>query len=189
MTTTSMKLKVLATILLLTLTLTAAAAAEHWIHVKVEGDGDEQVTVNLPVSLLSAAAAMIPDEVQEDARIEIDDLDMDWDDLMNLWREVRDAPEATFVTVKTDTETVKVRKEGDYVVVKTTELDADADGTEVDVKLPLAVVDALLSGPEGTFNFEAAIEALVAHGPGNLVSVRDGDETVRVWIDEYNEAE
>lgn len=145
------------------------------------------MTVNLPVSLLSAAAAMIPDQVQEDARIEIDELDMDWSDLMTFWQEVKNAPEATFVTVETQDETVKVRKEGEFVTVRTTE--SSEDGAEVNVTVPLAVIDGLLSGPEGTLNFQAALEALVAYGPGNLVSVRDDDETVRIWIDDQNETD
>ena len=62
-------------------------------------------------------------------------------------------------------------------------------GADVDVKVPLRVVDALLSGPEGSFDFAAAIEALAAYGPGELVTVRDGDETVRVWIDNSNVAD
>lgn len=183
-----MKTKALSMLLLLVFTFTGAAFAENWIHVRVEGKGgEENVTVNLPVSLLSAAAALIPADIHEEAHLEIDDLDMDWHDLMALWQEIKNAPEATFVTVQTKDETVKVRKEGDYVIVKTTEL--DQGGADVDVQFPLAVVDGLLSGPEGTLNFEAALQALVDHGPGNLVSVRDGDETVRVWIDDQNEAE
>lgn len=183
-----MKIKALSTLLILAFALTGAAWAENWIHVRVEGDGgEEKVTVNLPVSLLSAAAALIPKEVHDEAHIEIDELDLDWHDLMALWQEIKDAPEATFVTVETKNETVKVRKEGDYVIVKTTE--RDEDGAQVDVQFPLAVIDGLLSGPEGTLNFEAALQALVAHGPGNLVSVHDDDETVRVWIDDQNEAD
>ena len=183
-----MKTKALSMLLLLALTLAGTAFAENWIHVKVESDGgEENVTVNLPVSLLSAAAAMIPKDIHKEAHIELDELDMSWDDLMNLWREIKDAPAATFVTVETDDETVKVRKEGDYVIVKTTE--REDDGAQVDVRFPLAVVDALFSGADGTLNFEAALQALVDHGPGNLVSVRDDDETVRIWIDDQNETE
>ena len=106
---------------------------------------------------------------------------------MAFWAEVKNAPEATFVTVESADETVKVRKEGDYLVIKTDE--RREGGSQVDAQFPLAVVDALLSGPEGTFNFAAALDALAAHGPGPLVTVRDGDETVRVWIDDRNEAE
>ena len=182
-----MRFKTLASALLLSLTLTATSFAEQWVHVKVEGgDDDERVTVNLPVSLMRAAAAMIPQEAHDEMHVAINDLDMDWNQLLAFWDEVKNAPEATFVTVESKNETVKVRKEGDFVVVKTTE--ADEDGAHVDVTFPLAVVDALLSGPEGTLNFTAALDALAAYGPGTLVTVRDGDERVRVWIDDQNEA-
>ena len=180
-----MKTKALSLILTLSLFFGGAAFAEQWVHVKVEGDGDERVTVNLPVSLMRAAAAMIPQEAHDDIHVAIDDLEMDWNDLLAFWEEVKNAPEATFVTVESKDDTVNVRKEGDYVTVKTVE----GSGGQVDVKFPLAVIDALLSGPEGTLNFEAALDALADHGPGNLVTVRDGDETVRIWIDDNNLAE
>ncbi len=183
-----MKYKTLFALTLLALTFTGTAAADQWIHLKVENQLDEElVTVNLPFSMLHAAVAMIPEEVKAEGEIAIDDLDMDWNDLMALWAEIKNAPEATFVTVETRDEHVVVKKEGDFVLVKTTE--RSEHGADVDVKFPLTVVDALLSGPEGTFDFAAAIEALAAHGPGELVTVRDGDETVRVWIDDRNETD
>ncbi|MCP3956236.1 MAG: hypothetical protein GY719_00095 [bacterium] len=183
-----MRNKALSILLLLFLVFAGAAAADQWIHVKVENTQDEElVTVNLPFSLLNAAVAMIPEEVRHEGEIAIDDLDMDWNELMDLWREIKDAPEATFVTVETRDENVVVRKEGDFLVVRTTE--HTEHGAEVNAKLPLSVVDALLSGPEGTFDFQAALSALADHGPGELVTVRDGDETVRVWIDDQNEAD
>ncbi len=183
-----MKRQALFAFLLLTLTFTAAAAADQWIHVKVEShDDDERVTVNLPFSLLNAAVAVIPEDVKAEGEIALDDLDLDWDELMALWSEIKDAPDSTFVTVETADEKVVVRKEGEFVLIKTTE--HTEHGADVDVKFPLAVVDALLSGPEGTFDFAAALDALADFGPGELVTVRDGDDTVRVWIDDRNEAE
>lgn len=179
-------------ILLLTLFAGSAFAAEKWIHIKVESDDDERVTVNLPLSLVSAAAALIPDDVQHEVNREIevalDDVHFRWEDLMSFWQEVKKAPEATFVTVQTRDETVEVKKQGDFVLVKTTEVNSRR-GTEVDVKFPLAVVDALFSGPEGTLNFEAALHALAAAPNGHIVSVNDQEATVRIWIDEQNEAE
>jgi hypothetical protein len=182
-----MKFKTFTTALILALAFSGSAFAEKWFHVQVEGDGDEKVSVNLPVSLMRSAAALIPNEANDEMHIAIDDLDMNWADLLTFWEEVKKAPEATFVTVETGDETVKVRKEGEFVIVKTTE--AGKDGTQVDVTFPMAVIDALLSGPEGTLNFEGALDALAAYGPGTLVTVRDGDQSVRVWIDDQNEAE
>ncbi len=180
-----MKHKTILALALFALTFAGAAAADQWIHVKVENQQDEElVTVNLPFSMLHAAVAMIPEEAKAEGRIALDDHDMDWGQLMTLWGEIKDAPEATFVTVETRDENVVVKKEGDFLLVETAE--RSEDGADVDVKVPLTVVDALLSGPEGTFDFAAAIQALADYGPGELVTVRDGDETVRVWIDDTN---
>lgn len=182
-----MKFKTFTFALICTVAFTGSALAEQWFHVQVEGDGDERVSVNLPVSLMRSAAALIPNEANDEMHIAIDDLDMDWNDLLAFWEDVKKAPEATFVTIESGDETVKVRKEGEFVIVKTTE--AGDHGAKVDVTFPMAVIDALLSGPEGTLNFEGALDALAAYGPGTLVTVRDGNESVRVWIDDQNEAE
>lgn len=174
--------------LLLTLAPAAMAAGDQWIHVKVrDSHGEEEVTVNLPLSLLSAAAQMIPEEVNSEAEIALDDINMSWSELRDFWNEVRDAPEATFVTVETRDENVEVKKEGRYILVRTTE--RGDRGADVNVRFPMEVVDALLSGPNGTLNFEAALHALAAHGPGNLVSIRDQDQSVDVWIDNKNTAD
>ena len=171
--------------------LATASFADQWLHVKVESADDERVTVNLPLSLMEAAMQMIPEEVTADINgdieVAIDDVDLDWQDLRTFWESVKDSPEATFATVETKDEKVAVKKEGDYLLVKTTEF--SDRGAEVNVKLPMSVVDGLFSGPEGTLNFAAAIQALADHGEGHLVSIRDGDETVRVWIDNQNEAD
>jgi hypothetical protein len=182
-----MRFKTFAAALLIALIPAASSFAEQWVHVKVDGNNDEKVTVNLPVSLMRAAVAMIPQEAHDEMHVAIDEMDMSWNDLLAFWEEVKNAPEATFVTVESDNETVKVRKEGEFLVVKT--VSADENGSHVDVTFPMAVVDALLSGPEGQLNFEAALDALAAYGPGTLVTVRDGDESVRVWIDDQNEVE
>lgn len=176
-------------VLFLTFGASSAAASEQWIHIKIDGgNDDEQVTVNLPLSLLSAAVAMIPDEVYDEAEIALDDLEMDWQELRDLWSQIKTSADATYVTVQSKDETIKVMKEAGYLVVTTAE-QHNRRGTDIDVRFPLDVVDALFSGPGNRLDFAAALHALAAHGPDHLVSVRDGDETIRVWIDGHNEAD
>ena len=99
-----MKTKAIPILLILALALAGAAAAqtatEKWIHVRVQQNADspdaETVTVNLPLSLITAAAALIPAEhVTDEAEIALDDLNMNWGDLRTFWDAVKDAPEAT----------------------------------------------------------------------------------------------
>lgn len=167
--------------------LAGGASADPWIHLQVEeGSGGDRVSVNLPISLMRAAVNMIPDDVNADIELEFDDVDLDWHELRAFWNEVKSAPEMTFVTVETRDEKIAVRKEGNMLVIRTTE--SRGHGAEVDMQLPTAVVDALLSGPEGRFDFAAALDALVDYGPGQLMTVRDGDDRVRIWIDDNPEA-
>ncbi|HEY4592446.1 MAG TPA: hypothetical protein VIJ61_08570, partial [Thermoanaerobaculia bacterium] len=58
---------------------------------------------------------------------------------------------------------------------------------EVQARVPLPVVSALLSGNGDEINLEAAFEALARHGQGELLTVRSDDETVRIWIDQQSE--
>lgn len=187
-----MKNKVAAPLaILFSIALAGAAAADQWLHVKVQGSDEEKVTVNLPLALMEAAVAMIPEDVtaemEGEIQVAIDDVNMDWQDLRNFWQSVKDTPEATFATVETKDETIVVKKEGAYLKIRTSEL--TDNGADVDVQLPMAVVDALFSGPEGTLNFAAAVRALADEGNGHLVEIRDGNDTVRVWIDDNDTAD
>lgn len=160
----------------------AAAQSGKWIHVKVDGKGKEKVTVNVPVSFALSALAMVPAEAQVDGgNIKIDGHNFDWTKMRAMWDEIKRAPEATFVTVESEDENVAVSKQGGFLLVRTTE--RTSKGTNVDVKLPLAVVDALLSGPEGSLNVAGALEELSRMQDGHIISVESEDETVKVWID------
>lgn len=163
---------------------TASAADDLWLHVKVdEGDG-AKVTVNLPVSIIEKAIPMLPAHELHHARISAEHADIELEDLRELWQEVRSSPDMTFVTVEDDGENVRVWKKSDWVYVEV----RDEEGPEsVDVKVPLAVVDALLAGEE--IDIEGAVRALVEHGKGEFVTVSDRDDNVRVWIDDTPEAE
>jgi hypothetical protein len=162
----------------------ALADSGKWIHVRINDGGDEEVSINLPLSLLSAAVRLIPNDVDAEAEIALDDLNMTWSELRSFWEEIKDAPEATYMTVRDGDDTIEVKKRGNYLVVNS----AEGSGTDVDVKFPLMVVDALLSGPNNTLDFEAALNALADFGDGNLVSIRDGSDVVRVWIDDDAES-
>jgi hypothetical protein len=162
----------------------AAAESSFWLHVKVdEGDG-AKVTVNLPVSILEKAMPMIPAHELNHARIGVEDADVELEDLRALWQEIKSSPDMTFVTVEDTDEHVRVWKEKQWVYVEV----RDGEGAEsVDVKIPEGVVDALLAGEE--IDVEAAVRALVDHGAGDFVTVRDESDTVRVWVDDIPEAD
>lgn len=163
-----------------------ASASDLWLHVRVEEEGGATVKVNLPVSMLEKAIPMIPEEHFEHGRIHLDEWETDTAELRELWQEIKGSPDMTFVTVEDENETVKIWKQEGYLLVNVREL----EGTKaVDVRVPITVVDALLSGEESELNITAAIEALAEQGEGELVTVTEEDEHVRIWVDRIAEAE
>ena len=102
--------------------------------------------------------------------------------MRNLWRAIADIGDAEFLRVDSGDETVRVARAGDQIHVQVEECDDDR-GETVDVRLPVAVLDALLSGDGETLNVAAAVERL-AGLRGDIVRVGGDDRQIRVWIDE-----
>jgi hypothetical protein len=60
---------------------------------------------------------------------------------------------------------------------------------QVEIKVPMKVVDALFSAGKDELDLVAALHALSAQGDTELVSVKDQENTVRVWLDSKNVTE
>ncbi|MFQ5350715.1 MAG: hypothetical protein ACE5EG_09760, partial [Thermoanaerobaculia bacterium] len=80
----------------------SAAETDLWLHVKVEEDNDTKVTVNLPMSVVSKALPMLPQEHFDAHHMHLDDVDISVSEMRELWQEVQATPDATFVTVEED---------------------------------------------------------------------------------------
>lgn len=160
----------------------AFAASNLWLHVTVDEGAGAKVSVNLPLALAEKALPMLPLGDELSWRHHRRHHGLDLEEMRELWAEVKNSPDMAFVTVEEDDETVKVWKKAGFVYV---EVRADDGDEKVDVKIPLAVVDAIFAGDE--INLTAAVQALAESGGGDLVSVEDGNDRVRVWIDDTPE--
>lgn len=162
----------------------AGAETNLWLHIKVrEGDDGSRVNINLPLSVVEAAAPMIPDEARHASRLRVDDHDLTVADLRRIWREVQRQPDATFITVDDASGHVRVARSGRYLLISSNEQHGSRHGDQVEVRIPAAVVDALLSGNDDRFDLHAALAALAKAGEGDLVTVNGTRETVRMWVD------
>jgi len=181
------------TLLVAALTLVAASpifAQTPWIHVAVDEPGDAggetatKVNVNLPLSVVRIAMEAAPQDVISEGKIHLKhvDKDIDIESLREMWSELKVAGDAEFVTVEEDDETVRVRREGDLILIDIDERD-DNHPQRVRVEVPVRVVDALLSGEGETLDFGRAFDEL-SKERGDIVNVDDGETNVRVWIDE-----
>ena len=161
-----------------------------WLHVKVhDANEDSRVTINLPLSVIEKAGPMIPREARTSGRIRFgDDEDFTIAELREMWQEVQRKPDATFITVDERDSKVRVAKRGNTLHVFAVDKGIGKRDEEVEIKIPVPVIDALLSGSGEELNIGAAIQALARQGAGELVTVTGDDETVRIWVDDISEA-
>ena len=163
------------------------AQATQWIHVRVEeaGESEESVKVNVPASLISTVLPMIKTEEFADGRVKLDQEEFTIPQLREIWNEVKRHGNYELAAVKNKDMNVRVSIEGEHLYVTS----AEGSETQVNAQIPTPVVDALFSGDENELAIQAAMDALLARGARDLVTVRDGSTTVRVWIDETSAGE
>jgi hypothetical protein len=185
----------------------SGSTADRWLHVRVvddgkDGDKGETVRVNVPLALAEAILPAIKVDRLTNGKVRIDHHHkIEEIDLRAIYDAVRNSPDGEFVTVQSTRENVRVAKQGGYLLVNVTENERPARSTKegekvsaraekkVDVKVPISVVEALLSGGTNELDILAAVRALARHGDHELVSVRDGRQTVRVWVDSRSTSE
>lgn len=176
-------LSLLSSVLLLAVLANPAAAQKKdpWFHLEVRENKAEPelVKVNLPVSMLDVALKIVKDKNLNHGRLKLDSHDISVAEMRQLWNELKKAGNAEFVTVEKKNETVKVAREGNFVLVKVFENKVP----KVDLRVPVPVVDALLSGPGDELDLKAALVAMQQKSVGDILTVNDNKTQVRVWID------
>ena len=79
-------------------------------------------------------------------------------------------------------------KEGNHLMIHVVDKSGPKK-SQVEVKVPMKVVEALLSAGKDELDLVAALHALGAQGDVELVSVKDSENTVKVWLDSKNVAD
>lgn len=183
------RMTTMAALLAFALTAARVSASDLWLHIKVhDAKEDSHVNINLPLSMVAKTAALIPSDARNSGKIRINDEDLDVAELRRIWNEVRNRPDATYVTVQERDSRVRIAKRGGYLHIVAKDRDGYRGGDEdVEMKIPVDVVSALLSGKGDEMNVGAAIQALARRGEGELVTVNGDDETVRIWVDATSE--
>ncbi len=168
----------------------AADTDNLWIHIRVLDAKDGRVSINLPISVVERMGNVLPSDTSEKGggRLRFNDEDITVSDLREIWADLRKHPDATFITVDEVDSKVRVAKVAGNLVVRAQEKGGGRD-EQVEMKIPGAVVDALLSAPGEQFNVGAALKALAREGEGEIVTVTGDGETVRIWIDALAESQ
>jgi len=175
--------------------------SDQWIHVRVESKENkgETVRVNVPVEMAEKVLPAIRHENLHNGKVHIENAHLDDVDLRAMLDAVRTAKDGEYVTVQSNENNVRIAKSAGYLYIhvtdKSSDKKADKDATakasaakesKVEIKIPMKVVDALFSAGKDELDVVAALHALSANGDTELVSVKDEENTVRIWIDSKN---
>jgi hypothetical protein len=160
---------------------------DRWLHVRVENPDskDETVRVNVPLELAEKVLPTINRNRLQSGKVRMDQIDCQGVDVHALLDAVRTSKDGEFVTVQSKDADVRVAKQGGYFLVHVLDR-SHAKKSRVEIKVPMKVVDALFSAGKEELDLVAGLHALSSQGDIELVSVKDEENTVRVWLDSKN---
>jgi hypothetical protein len=178
-----------------------SSKTDQWIHVRVESKEDkgETVRVNVPIEMAEKVLPAINHDNLQGGKVRIGSAHLNDVDLPTLLDAVRSAKDGEYVTVQGEEDNVRIAKNAGYLYIQVTEKksgeksakhveskDNSAKESKVEIKVPMKVVDALFSAGKDELDVVAALRALSSNGDTELVSVKDDENTVRIWIDSKN---
>jgi hypothetical protein len=171
---------------------TTSVSKDRWLHVRVISSDakGETVKVNVPLELAEKVLPAINKDRLHAGKVKIDDAHVNDVDLRALVEAIRTSKDGEFVTVQSNDCDVRVAKQSNYLLVHVVDKNVHEKGevkkSEVEVKVPMKVIDALFSAGKDELDLVAALHVLSSQGDTELVSVKDRENTVRVWLDSKN---
>ncbi len=164
-----------------------SAQAERWLHVRVISTNakGETVRVNVPLELAEKVLPAIDHDRLHNGKVRIGCMDCDGVDVRTLFEAVRTSKDGEFVTVQSKDADISVAKKDGQFLVHVHDKNKPKY-SQVEVKVPMKVVEALLSAGKDELDIVAGLHALASQGDQELVSVKDDDSTIRVWLDSKN---
>jgi len=182
----------------------SSTKTDQWIHVRVESreNHGETVRVNVPVEMAEKVLPAINKDNFRDGKVHVDSMHTGDVDLKMLIDAVRTSRDGEYVTVQSNENNVRVAKSAGYLYIHVTDKSDEKKqakdakdpgkenrGTKVEIKVPMKVVDALFSSGKDELDIVAALKALSSHGDTELVTVKDSENSVRIWVDSKNSSD
>jgi hypothetical protein len=169
-----------------------SSTKDRWLHVRVINSDNkgETVRVNIPLELAENVLPTINKNHLHNGKVTIDQAHMNDVDVHALINAIRTAKDGEYVTVQGTDQDVRVAKEGGRLLVHVRDnKGSKSNKSNVDIKIPMHVIDALFSAGKDELDVVAGLHALASLGDTELVSVKSDDSTVRVWMDSKNSSD
>ena len=170
----------------------SGSTKDRWLHVRVINSDHkgEIVRVNIPLELAESVLPTVSKDRLHNGKVTIDQAHMNDVDVRALINAIRTAKDGEYVTVQGTDQDVRVAKEGGRLLVHVKDnKGSKSNKSDVDIKIPMHVIDALFSAGKDELDVVAGLHALASLGDTELVSVKSEDSTVRVWMDSKNSSD
>jgi hypothetical protein len=166
---------------------TTSAKQDRWLHVRVISSDakGETVRVNVPLDLAEKVLPTINHDRLHGGKVKIDCAHVNDVDLRAMVEAIRAAKDGEYVTVQGTENDVRVAKQDNHLIVHVLDK-GKSRKSQIEIKVPMKVIDALFSAGKDELDLVAALHVLSAQGDIELVSVKGDDNTVRVWLDSKN---
>jgi len=188
-----------ATVLLLS-ALAQAGSHGKWINVHVR-QASEQTTVDVRLPLDFIALALDAVDTPEfrhgkmrldfkhhdrdgdvksdgDGKARADQPDVNW---VTLLKKMKDLPEGEYVKVDSPDAKISIKRAGGLFLIHVDE--QKDEKTTVDVRLPVALLDAVSVDENQELDVKAFVAQLDKLETGDLVRVSGDDADVRIWVE------
>lgn len=169
------------TLLTTVLMLSMAISENGWFHLQVHEGGQEQLALNVPVSVVSTVVPVLESHMGDFPRKKVRMGRSEWSvaEMRELWNALKSQGSGELANLQTPEQNLRIMLDEDHLMIDS----QDASKEKVHVRVPVPVVDALLSGTGDELNLTAGLEALSALGSSDLLEVQTADAEIRVWID------
>jgi hypothetical protein len=164
-----------------------APKPDRWLHVRVESaqPKGETVRVNVPLELAEKVLPTINKDRLQNGKVKIDASQTKGVDLRALFDAIRTSKDGEFVTVQSNDADIRVAKQEGHILIHVRDK-SNAKKDQVEIRVPMKVVDALLSAGKDELDVLAGLRALSAQEDTELVSVKSSENAVRIWLDSKN---
>jgi hypothetical protein len=163
------------------LTTPLAFAADRYLHISVADDGDT-VRISVPLAFVEKLLPSVHVDRIRSGRISLR-YGREGVRVRELLEAVRSSADGEFVTVENRHEQLRVAKSGGYLLIKARDGRRGRGAENVEIKMPMTVLEAMVKPGSDDLDLLAAIRALSAHGDITLVTVEGDREKVKIWVD------
>lgn len=176
---------ILAVALMVTAVVRAQAAqTDRYIHVKIDGlDGKtESVSVCLPVNIAAVIVSSVNNNQVSHGRLRLGQTEISGVDVRSILDAVRSSPDGQVITMKSHNKDIQVSKAKGQLIIRSTD-DQSEDHHAIEARVPIAVIDTMLSAGGGQeINIGAGLRALATQGDTELITYKDSHQNMHIWL-------